>query len=261
MATITAKFTSVEVVVGGLAARVAAWEAGAISASSVSGTPAGSWPLPGRIDGSTATGSRDVSSWTKTGIQDADSTKTQAQMMRMHALYVHGFHVNNAFPACTHGLKRHSIQPISQKESTAKEEPNQLESCVIQEPKVKILWQDSRMMVSHVWSTVLLVLPRVQFLFVIPDHLNCERSVGVWHRFGNLWKIVATKLQDNFPEHDTEGTHVVPTIEVRAQVLNVFDRRYGIGVPVFKLAPVGHEHLFRIIYLGVSVPGMPDDIL
>ena len=49
-----------ENVVGGLAARVAALEAGAISASSVSGS-AGSWPLPGRTDGSTATAARDPS--------------------------------------------------------------------------------------------------------------------------------------------------------------------------------------------------------
>ena len=62
MATITTKVTSIEEVVGCLAARVAAVEAGAILASSVSGPPAGSWPLPGQIDGSTATGSRDPSS-------------------------------------------------------------------------------------------------------------------------------------------------------------------------------------------------------
>ena len=60
VATITTKIASMEIVVGGLAARVAALEAGAISASSVSGS-AGSWPLPGRTDGSTATGSRDPS--------------------------------------------------------------------------------------------------------------------------------------------------------------------------------------------------------
>ena len=59
MATITTKVTSIEQLAGGLAARVAALEAGALSASSVSGSPIGSWPLPGQLDGSTGTGSRD----------------------------------------------------------------------------------------------------------------------------------------------------------------------------------------------------------
>ena len=133
MATITTKVTSVEPLVGGLAARIAALEAGAISASSVSGSPAGSWRLY-----STSTG---VPRWTKTRIQDADSTKTQAQMMRMYdAPYFYGFLLNNASPACTHGAKRHSTQLISRKESTAKGELNQLESCLPQEPSVMISW-------------------------------------------------------------------------------------------------------------------------
>ena len=57
VATITTKIASVEQVVGGLAARVAAVEARAISASSVSGS-AGSWPQLGQVEGSTATGVR-----------------------------------------------------------------------------------------------------------------------------------------------------------------------------------------------------------
>ena len=61
VATITNKISSVEQVVGGLPARVAALEASAASASSVSGS-AGSWPLPRQVDGSTATGSQDPGS-------------------------------------------------------------------------------------------------------------------------------------------------------------------------------------------------------
>ena len=57
VATITPKIASVEQIVGGLAARVAALEARAISASSVSGS-AGSWPQLGQVEGSTATGVR-----------------------------------------------------------------------------------------------------------------------------------------------------------------------------------------------------------
>ena len=58
MAAVTTKVTSVEQVVGGPAARDAALEAGAVSSSSVSGS-AGSWPLPGQVDGSTPMGSHD----------------------------------------------------------------------------------------------------------------------------------------------------------------------------------------------------------
>ena len=65
-------------------------------------------------------------------------------------------------------------------------------------------------------------------------------------RFGPLWKDLVTRFEEIFPEHDTEGTNIVSTIDFRAQVLNVFDRRYGIGVPVFKFAPVGHEQLFSV---------------
>ena len=54
--TITNNIASVEQVVGGLAARVAALEAGAASASSVSGS-ARSWPSPGLFYCSTAAGS------------------------------------------------------------------------------------------------------------------------------------------------------------------------------------------------------------
>ena len=102
MAILTTKVTSIEHVVGGLAARVAALEAGAISASSVSGSPTGSCPLPGQLGGSTATGSRDAR-LTKTGIQEANSTLTLVQMMKMHeAPYFYGFLVNNATQACLH---------------------------------------------------------------------------------------------------------------------------------------------------------------
>ena len=55
-AAITEKIASVEQVVGGLTARVAALETSAVSALGVSGS-ARSWPSPGQGDGSTATGS------------------------------------------------------------------------------------------------------------------------------------------------------------------------------------------------------------
>ena len=64
------------------------------------------------------------------------------------------------------------------------------------------------------------------------------REIG--RRFAPLWDVFATKLQENFPERFSEGTYVVPTIDFRAHV-NVYDRRSGIGKPVFRLAPIGYE--------------------
>ena len=61
VATITNKISSVEQVVGGLAARVAACKAGAASASSVSSSGR-SWPSLGQVDASTAAGSHDPGS-------------------------------------------------------------------------------------------------------------------------------------------------------------------------------------------------------
>ena len=144
---------------------------------------------------------------------------------------------------------RHSIQPISGKESTAKEELYQLESCFIQELNVKILWQDSRMLASHIRSTVFFVSPRIQFLFVNLDHQNGERSVDVLHRFGNLWLQSYKKISLNM-------TWKVCTLFQSLVLVPKYS--HGIGVPVFKLAPVGHEHLFSIISPGVSVLGMLD---
>ena len=66
--------------------------------------------------------------------------------------------------------------------------------------------------------------PRARFLLVHLDHHNGERSVDGLHRSG---KFVATKLREIFPEHDIEGTDIVPAIDFRAQFINMFDRRYG----------------------------------
>ena len=65
--------TKVEQIVSAFSAKMVAFETGASSAFSRD------WPSLGQSGDSTATGSRDL----KTGIQDADSTQTQALMMMM----------------------------------------------------------------------------------------------------------------------------------------------------------------------------------
>ena len=97
-------------------------------------------------------------------------------------------------------------------------------------------------------GTVPSATPQAQFLFVNPHHESIEKSHDVLHHSG---RVLAAKLQSFFPGQDSEGNYVVPTIDFRAQVLNVYDRRIGIGKPVFKLAPIGHEQLFNVIAPGL----------
>ena len=70
-------------------------------------------------------------------------------------------------------------------------------------------------------------------LGVNPNHKNGGRFEDDLRHCGLLWM----KLRTIFPEHDSEGPFVVPTIDFRAQVLNVFDRWYQVGMPVFRSAP------------------------
>ena len=57
---------------------------------------------------------------------------------------------------------------------------------------------------------------------------------------------MSKNLQELFSESDIEGTFIVPSLDVRAQVLNIYDRRNGDGKHVFKLAPPGHDQMFAI---------------
>ena len=54
---------------------------------------------------------------------------------------------------------------------------------------------------------------------------------------------------------------MVPSLDVRAQVLDVYDRRNGVGKPVFRLAPLGHEQRFSVTALGLYEPHITDDVL
>ena len=61
-----------------------------------------------------------------------------------------------------------------------------------------------------------------------------DREIG--RRFKPLWEVLAPKLQDIFPNKDAKGNFVVPALEVRAQVLSIYDRRNRVGKPIFSLA-------------------------
>ena len=90
-----------------------------------------------------------------------------------------------------------------------------------------------------------------------------SKSQEFWEigtRFAPLWNFLEEKLRTIFPEHDSEGPFLVPTIDFRAQALNVFDRRYHVEMPVLRFVPVGDDHGY-CFSLDMSVPRMPADIL
>ena len=105
-------------------------------------------------------------------------------------------------------------------------------------------------MASPMRLTVPVETPDVQFWFVHPSHQKTEELDDVLHHSGD---VLAPKLQEHFTEPDTEGNYVVPALDFRAQVLNIYDRRNGVGKPVFRLAPDGHERRFNVIAPGVSL--------
>ena len=53
----------------------------------------------------------------------------------------------------------------------------------------------------------------------------------------------------------------MPALDVRSQTLSVFDRRNGVGKPVFRLAPLGYEHLFCVIAPDSCEPHISDVVL
>ena len=80
-----------------------------------------------------------------------------------------------------------------------------------------------RMMVFHMQLIVPFVTPDVQFF----RQSKSPEAREIGRRFGPLWEVLAPELQETFPDRDAKGIFVVPAIDVRAQVLNIFDRRNG----------------------------------
>ena len=71
-----------------------------------------------------------------------------------------------------------------------------------------------------------------------------DRAIG--RRFAPLWEVLAPKLQEIFHDMDAKSNFIVPSLDVRAQTSSIYDRRNGVGEPVFKLAPPRHDQLFDI---------------
>ena len=189
-------------------ARMCKIKTGAVSTASVSGSPSGSWPLPGQVDGSTAAGSHDQGHPKKARIQDADSINSQDRN-----------HICSSRQEFVARFRDHGL-PYS--------------------------------VDSPFCNTSAAILVRQS---TSPE----DREIG--RRFAPLLEVVAPKLQEIFPERDTEGKFVVPAPDFRAQVLSVFDSRNGVRKPVFRLAPVGHEQKFNVIAPGLNERQITDDVL
>ena len=158
-----------------------------ISASNVCGS-AGSWPLPGRTDGSTATGSRDPSASdddrnTRRGL-DRDSDPDDDNALRAVLLR---FPCEQCHAGMSVWIRKQMIQLISQKGSTVKEELNQLDSCLLPELSVKISWQGTNKMASSTQSAARTATPRVQSLCGNPSHKNFGRFEDDLRRYGVFW--------------------------------------------------------------------------
>ena len=74
-------------------------------------------------------------------------------------------------------------------------------------------------------------------------------------------EVLAPKLQNTSPDKDAKVFFVVPALDVRAQVLSIYDRRDGVGKPVFSLAPLGYEQKFDVIAPGLCEPYITDEVL
>ena len=86
-----------------------------------------------------------------------------------------------------------------------------------------------------------------------------DREIG--RRVAPLWAVLVPRLQEVFPDRDAKGTFIVLSLDVRAQILSICDRRSGDGKPVFKLAPVGHDPLFDITAPNLCEPSISDVVL
>ena len=86
-----------------------------------------------------------------------------------------------------------------------------------------------------------------------------DREIG--RRFAPLWEVLVPKLHEVSPGKDAKGNFVFPSLDVRAQVLSIYDGRSGIGKPVFSLAPCGHEQKFNVIAPGLCAPHVCDVVL
>ena len=174
-----------------------------------------------------------------------------------------GSHVNSTTLGLRIGSilfgKRQTYQPtINPSEFIARQVPCRPDTYLKQEPNVKNLWPDLKMMVSPVQLTVHSASPKQLSRSANPSHLKNGRSESILRLCGECWpnssKFSSLMEMTKVPLLSQRST-------LRSQVLRIKDRRNGVGKPVFKLAPFGNGQVFTLTAPDLRVPGIPDEVL
>ena len=101
----------------------------------------------------------------------------------------------------------------------------------------------------------LFVTPVPQLLLENPSHQKTEKSEDVLNRFGKFWLLNYAKIS---PTMMPKVILLFQPLMYEHKVLSMYDRRNGVGKPVFSQAPFGHE--FNVIALGLCEPDISDDV-
>ena len=198
------RLTEMKQNVSTLSARLCKVETCAASASNVSGS-ARSWPSLELVDGSTAAGSH-----------DADLISPQALLMNMREVpSYYGSRVNSTILEIRNGSilfgKGPTYQPtINLSQFIARQAPCQPGLYLKQEPNVKTLLPDIKMMVSPMRLTVFFAASKTTITVCQSKSLE-DREIG--KQFAPLWRVLAEQLKILFPEGDGE----VPALDARSQ--------------------------------------------
>ena len=188
------------------------------------------------------------------GTQDADSILSQALRMNMHEVpSFYNFSVAKSMLVCLLG---HALASTSSPEFIAKQVPCKIGLYSKEELSVKtfVRYKDGGIC-NEVDSPFCKISTKIS---VHQSKSFEDREIG--RRYAPLWKVLSTKLQEILPERDVSDAYIVSALDVRSQILSIFDRRNGAGKLVVKLAPPGHEQLFDLSAPYLCELGISDDV-
>ena len=165
---------------------------------------------------------------TITGIQDADLILSPAQRMKMlEAPSCFAFHVNNITTANA---------SASSKLTRIHRKTGSLSARLVFETRAKCQEFVPRCKDDGTPFEVDSPFCDISTKITVRQSKSLE-DLEIGKRCAPLWKTLATKLHEIFPERDTNDFFIVPVLDVRSQILSILDRKNG----VFKLASPGHD--------------------
>ena len=175
----------------------------------------------------------------------------------------YSFHVNNATLACLLGLIS-SLQRLTYPHTIylpgfiAKQVPYPLGLYLKQDPDVRTLCHDSRMMVSHVLLKVPFVAPVSLFRSVNPSHQKTEKSQGVYKRYGKFW---LQNYKKSSPRKMPKATSLFQPLiyEHKSSALTIADME--LENRCSSLLSLGHEQVFDVTAPNLCEPYVSDVVL